>query len=77
MMCIHQGEARLSVITNENGGIIDDTVITNAGDYIYMVVNGATKAKDLEHIHAHMARFGGEVQLQHLTNLQLYALQVG
>lgn len=28
---------------NEEGGIVDDTVITNAGDHIYMVVNGACK----------------------------------
>lgn len=27
------GEARLSLLTNKDGGIIDDTIITNAGDY--------------------------------------------
>jgi aminomethyltransferase len=37
------GEACLSLITNEQGGIIDDTVITNAGDHIYMVVNAGNK----------------------------------
>ena len=37
------GEGRLSLIMNEEGGIVDDTVITNAGDHIYMVVNGACK----------------------------------
>lgn len=37
------GEARLSLIMNEQGTIVDDTVITNAGDHIYMVVNGACK----------------------------------
>jgi aminomethyltransferase len=37
------GEAKLSLIMNEQGTIVDDTVITNAGDYIYMVVNGACK----------------------------------
>jgi aminomethyltransferase len=35
------GEAKLSLIMKESGGIVDDTVITNAGSYIYMVVNGA------------------------------------
>lgn len=39
------GEAKLSLIMNEKGGIVDDTVITNAGDYIYMVVNGACKVR--------------------------------
>ena len=28
------GEAKLSLIMNEAGGIVDDTVITNAGDYM-------------------------------------------
>jgi aminomethyltransferase len=37
------GEGKLSLIMKEDGGIVDDTVITNAGDHIYMVVNGACK----------------------------------
>ena len=28
------GESKLSLIMNENGGIVDDTVITNAGPYM-------------------------------------------
>lgn len=40
---LKEGEAKLSLIMNEAGGIVDDTVITNAGDHIYMVVNGACK----------------------------------
>lgn len=39
----------LSLITNDDGGIVDDAVITNAGDFMYMVVNGATKFGDMEH----------------------------
>lgn len=30
---LKEGEARLSLVTNKDGGIIDDTIITNAGDY--------------------------------------------
>ena len=41
------GEAKLSLIMNEKGTIVDDTVITNAGDYIYMVVNGACKVFEI------------------------------
>jgi aminomethyltransferase len=40
---LKEGEARLSLIMNEKGTIVDDTVISNAGDHIYMVVNGACK----------------------------------
>ena len=43
-----EGEGCLSLITNVNGGIMDDTVITNAGDHVYMVVNGATKFGDMK-----------------------------
>lgn len=44
------GEASLSLITNEKGGIEDDTVITKNEDHIYMVVNAACKTKDIEHM---------------------------
>lgn len=40
------GHAVLSVIMNDKGGIIDDTIITNMGSYISMIVNGACKHKD-------------------------------
>ena len=40
---LKEGEGKLSLIMNDRGGIVDDTVITNAGDHIYMVVNGACK----------------------------------
>lgn len=42
---LKEGEAKLSLIMNEDGNIMDDTVITNAGDHIYMVVNGACKVR--------------------------------
>lgn len=31
---LREGEARLSLITNSHGGIIDDTVITRFGDFV-------------------------------------------
>jgi aminomethyltransferase len=34
-----QGQATLSLFTNQNGGIIDDTIIANKGDHISVVVN--------------------------------------
>ena len=44
---LKSGEAKLSLIMNERGGIVDDNVITNYGNHIYMVVNGACKYKDM------------------------------
>jgi aminomethyltransferase len=70
------GQCCLSLVTNENGGIIDDTVITNAGDYIYMVVNGATKFGDMKHFQEQMDAFNGEVCMDYLEDsMQLLALQ--
>lgn len=40
---LQAGQGKLSLIMNDAGGIVDDTVISNAGDHIYMVVNGGCK----------------------------------
>jgi aminomethyltransferase len=50
------GTGSLSVLTNEKGGIIDDTVITKVTPTeIYMVVNAGCREKDLAHINKHLA----------------------
>lgn len=70
------GNGCLSLITNANGGIIDDTVITNAGDYVYMVVNGATKHGDMAHFNEQLALFDGDVTMEYLEDtMQLLAVQ--
>jgi len=70
------GSGLLSLVTNEKGGIIDDTVITNAGNYIYMVVNGATKFGDMKHFKEQMQHFKGDVSMEYLEDsMQLLALQ--
>jgi aminomethyltransferase len=70
------GSGCLSLVTNNKGGIIDDTVITNAGDFVYMVVNGATKFGDMEHFKEQMAQFDGDVSMEYLEDsMQLLAIQ--
>jgi aminomethyltransferase len=69
------GEAKLSLIMNENGGIVDDTVITNVGSYVYMVVNGACKHKDMEHFNKYIKDGGLDVHMEYLESQQLVALQ--
>lgn len=70
------GSGCLSLVTNEKGGIIDDTVITNAGDYIYMVVNGATKFGDMKHFEEQISLFDGDVTMEYLEDsMQLLAIQ--
>jgi len=66
----------LSLITNENGGIIDDTVITNDGSHLNMIVNGATKERDLIHFQEEINNFQGDVIMESLDDhMQLLALQ--
>jgi aminomethyltransferase len=70
------GSGCLSLVTNEKGGIIDDTVITNAGDFVYMVVNGATKHGDMRHFEEQLAAFNGDVSMEYLEDsMQLLAVQ--
>jgi aminomethyltransferase len=73
---LSEGHGCLSLVTNDQGGILDDTVITNAGDHIYMVVNGATKFGDMEHFQNQMSQFDGEVCMDYLEDtMQLLAIQ--
>jgi len=60
---------RYALFTNEEGGILDDFMITNAGDHLYAVVNAACKADDLAHLQRHL----DEVQLH--DDRALLALQ--
>jgi len=40
------GRQRYAFFTNDSGGILDDLMVTNAGDHLYLVVNAARKAHD-------------------------------
>jgi len=75
---LKSGEARLSLVTNEKGGILDDTVITKYDKFLSMVVNGATKFGDMAHFNEHLAAFkakGGDVSMEYLHEQNLIALQ--
>lgn len=45
-----QGMQRYGMFTNEEGGVLDDFMIVNAGDHLYLVVNAACKHQDIEHL---------------------------
>src|SRR3712207_1623213 len=47
---LKDGRLRYSLLLTEDGGIIDDLMVTRRGDHFYLVVNGATKEGDIEHI---------------------------
>lgn len=69
------GEAKLSLITNACGGIIDDCVITKYPDHLYVVVNAGNQDVDLAHLHALLADFKGDAAIERLEDRALVALQ--
>ncbi|PEQ13322.1 glycine cleavage system protein T [Novosphingobium sp. PC22D] len=66
------GRLRYSLLLDENGGILDDLMITNRGGEYYMVVNGATKWDDIGHLREHLP---DEITMTHLDEHALLALQ--
>lgn len=69
------GMCRLSTLTNEQGGIIDDCVVTNGGDHLYIVINAGHEEKDLPHLQKYMDHFDGEVSMQVMSGRGILALQ--
>lgn len=63
---------RYSVLTNEQGGILDDIMVTNTGDALFVVINAACKEQDINYIQDHLI---GDCQLEILTDRALIALQ--
>eukprot|EP01100_Stratorugosa_tubuloviscum_P005111 TRINITY_DN231_c0_g2_i1.p1 TRINITY_DN231_c0_g2~~TRINITY_DN231_c0_g2_i1.p1 ORF type:complete len:417 (-),score=181.84 TRINITY_DN231_c0_g2_i1:53-1234(-) len=72
------GQARLSLITNENGGIKDDTIILALENYIHVVVNAGCAEKDIEHFFNHLKQFksaGKDISMKVLGDKSMLALQ--
>jgi aminomethyltransferase len=66
------GRVRYSLLLAEDGGILDDLMVTNAADHGYLVVNGATKWDDIGHLREFLP---DEITLSHLDEAALLALQ--
>lgn len=49
------GRQRYAQFTNESGGILDDLMVTNLGDRLFLVVNAACKTEDEAHLRAHLS----------------------
>lgn len=65
-------QQRYAVFTNEQGGILDDLMVSNAGDHLFLVVNAACKAQDVAHLRKHLE---GKCEIEELTDRALLALQ--
>jgi aminomethyltransferase len=61
------GRQRYAFFTNEEGGILDDLMVTNSGDFLYVVVNAARKVHDFQLLK--------NLELEILADRALLALQ--
>ncbi len=67
-----QGNQRYAFFTNEQGGIMDDLMVANQGDHLFVVVNAACKDQDIAHLKAHLP---ADVKLEIIEDRALLALQ--
>ena len=66
------GSVRYSLLLDDNGGILDDLMVSRWNDGFYLVVNGATKWDDIATLRDLLP---DEVTLNHLDDRALFALQ--
>ena len=66
------GMQSYSLLLDDNGGVLDDLMVSRWPDSLYVVANGATKWDDIAHLREHLP---DEITLNHLDDRALLALQ--
>jgi aminomethyltransferase len=66
------GRQRYAFFTNDAGGVLDDFMVTNAGDHLFLIVNAACKVADEAHLRAHVTDL---CEVEQLDDRALIALQ--
>jgi len=69
---LKEGRMRYSLLLAEDGGILDDLMITAAPMGLYLVVNGAVKWDDISHLRDQLP---DDITINHLDERSLVALQ--
>ena len=72
LLALKDGRLRYSMLLSADGGIVDDLMATRRGDQFYLVVNGATKAGDIDQFERRLPR---GVAFDHMKEQALLALQ--
>jgi aminomethyltransferase len=72
IVAVAPGRQRYAQFTNPDGGILDDLMVANFGDHLFLVVNAACKALDEAHLRAHLS---DTCVIDSLANRALIALQ--
>jgi aminomethyltransferase len=55
IVAVAPGRQRYAQFTNDDGGLLDDLMVANFGDHLFLVVNAACKAEDEAHLRANLA----------------------
>jgi len=55
IVAIAPGRQRYAQFTNPDGGIVDDLMVANFGDHLFLVVNAACKDADEAHLRANLS----------------------
>ena len=66
------GHMRYTMLTDDRGGILEDLMVTNSGDGLFLVLNAARKADDIARLEAAL---GPGHEVEELRDLSLLALQ--
>ena len=69
---LKEGKMRYSLLLGEDGGVLDDMMITAVPMGLYVVVNGAVKWDDMGHLREHLP---DEITINHMDDRALLALQ--
>lgn len=69
---LKEGRMRYSLLLAEDGGVLDDLMVTATPTGIYVVVNGAVKHQDIAYLRANLP---DSIAINHLEDRALLALQ--
>ncbi len=72
ILAVPHGRQRYAQFTNDSGGILDDLMVANFGDHLFLVVNAACKTEDEAHLRKHLSDV---CVIEPLTDRALIALQ--
>ncbi len=69
---LKEGRQRYAMFTNDAGGILDDLMVANRGDHLFLVVNAARREADIAHMRAHLSE---ACEIEVIEDRALIALQ--
>jgi aminomethyltransferase len=72
IVSVAPGRQRYAQFTNDDGGLLDDLMVANFGDHLFLVVNAACKEADEAHLRAHLS---DSCTIEVLADRALVALQ--